>query len=85
MAVRNPDFGKGTFISEIGRRYSAFIYIIHFLINCLFSGYLVYFEGWKKYIVYPVVVFCISLLLAMLWEKFKSVMLKKIAPIEKVV
>lgn len=85
MALRNPDFGKDSFVSKIGHRYSAFIYIIHYLINCLFSSYLGYFDGWKKYIVYPVVVFMISLLMAMLWGKLKSFMLKKLGPIEKAV
>lgn len=77
MAVRNPDFGSGSFISEIGRRYSAFIYIIHVLVMMLIS-HVVTFEGWKLYTVFPIAIFITSLLMAMLWRKVTSLTVKNI-------
>lgn len=77
IALRHPEFGKGTFLAEIGRRYSAVIYIIHILIIA-FLSLMLSNEGYLTYTFFPIAVFAISLLVAMLWERLKTVVVQSI-------
>lgn len=71
MAIRNPEFGQGTFLSVIGHRYSAGIFIIHALFISLLRLFLSV-EGWQEDIFFAIAVFSLSLLVAMLWERFRT-------------
>lgn len=73
-AIKNPKIGENSFLEKIGRNYSMFIYIVHVIILQTITDY----EGvilksiptwyqWTK----PILVVCITLLFAILFDKIK--------------
>ncbi len=63
-ALRNPTFGEGTILATIGRKYSAYIYIFH-----VFAGIILFHFVKRDVLIYPFLVFGLSLCMAWLFVK----------------
>ncbi len=71
-ALRNPTFGEGTVWAIIGRKYSAYIYILHVLAAELLSRFLKKDASFLVNVIYPFLVFGISLCMAWAYVKVKK-------------
>ncbi len=71
-ALRNPTFGEGSVWATIGRKYSAYIYILHVLAADLFSHILERNVPLPVKVIYPFLVFGISLCMAWAYVKIKK-------------
>lgn len=67
-ALRYPRLGEGSLWATIGRRYSAYIYIIHMMVGMII-GHLFAFDNPLGKCFFSAVVFVLSLLLSILWGK----------------
>ena len=75
-AIKNPEIGKNSFLEKIGRNYSMFVYIVHVIVLQAITDYegiiLKSIPTWYLWIK-PILVVCLTLLLAMLFDKRKGV------------
>ncbi len=69
-ALRHPQFGEGSWMAIIGRKYSAYIYIFHVLAAIWLSHFLDRDASLLVKAVYPFIVFAISLCMAWLFVQF---------------
>ncbi len=68
-ALRHPQFGEGSWMATIGRKYSAYIYIFHVLVG---RTLLLYIEKGDSLLIraaYPFMVFGISLCVSWLFDR----------------
>ena len=72
LAVKNPEFGKGSFAEKIGYRYSADMYIWHVLFILIVFKIVDRWGMAPGYVYFaPVMIYVISVLFAMLLSKIK--------------
>lgn len=75
LALAHPHVGGGSFMATVGRKYSAYIYISHVLINYILSYLFDHFIGPDNCAIVLariVLTVLISLALSMIWVKLKS-------------
>lgn len=76
-AIKNPEIGENSFLEKIGRNYSMFVYIVHVIVLQAITDYegiiLKSIPTWYLWIK-PILVVCLTLLLAMLFDKIKGKM-----------
>lgn len=68
-ALRNPTFGEESVFATIGRKYSAYIYIFHILAARLLSHIVEWDTPLLSRVIYPFLIFGISLCMAWLFAK----------------
>lgn len=71
-ALRNPAFGKNTWIANIGRKYSAYIYIFHIIAANILAHFTKNDTSESKALYTPILVFLISLFMAWAFEKLSN-------------
>lgn len=77
IALRHPQFGKGSFAATIGQRHSAYIYILHILVANIGLHILRIFHAGQiphLNLVYPIIVFFVCLALSVIWLKAKKLL-----------
>lgn len=74
-AIRNPQFGKNSLIETIGKNYSAYIYIFHIIAANIISHFHRN-DTLLMNILFPFLVFIVSLCMAWTYTKFKSCLKK---------
>lgn len=68
-ALRHPRFGEGSLMATIGRRHSAYIYIIHILVGIWLSDFIGKDDSPLTKFAYPLLVFAGSLSMAWLFDQ----------------
>ena len=76
LAIKNENFGRGTFINCIGKNYSMVIYVIHILVGMLLSRFIT--TDWAGYgWIKPLIIAFLSLVIAMIYDKMKIAFCKR--------
>ncbi len=68
-ALRHPQFGEGTLLAAIGRKYSVYIYIFHVLAGIWLSDIINRKDSLLAETLFPFLVFAVSLCMAWLFAK----------------
>ncbi len=66
-ALRHPRFGEGSLLATIGRKHSAYIYILHILVGIWLSDFIEKDDSMLTEFAYPFLVFAVSLSMAWLF------------------
>lgn len=77
-ALRNPSFGKESWLATIGRKYSAYIYIFHILVANLLPNILESDTFLLSRAIFPFLVFGISLCISWLYVRMKQLIKTRI-------
>ena len=68
-ALQHPCFGEGSWLSAVGRKYSAYIYIFHMLVGSILSDIVELDTPLFTKFIYPFLVFGVSLCMAWLFAR----------------